>query len=46
MQTQTFTQPKPKTGSKREVAVVIFGRDSKKKAHAASFEATDTVLAL
>lgn len=32
--------------SKREIAVVLYGRDSKDKAHAASFTATETDLAV
>ena len=46
MQTQTAATGNAKSRAKREVSIVIFGRDSKRKGHAASFSAEDAGLAL
>ena len=46
MHTQLEADAKPKTRGRREVAIVIFGRDSKRKGHAAGFGAEDAGLAL
>ena len=46
MHTQTAATGETKTRSKREVSIIIFGRDSKRKGHAAAFSAEDAGLAL